>query len=371
LYAKNKPTLYIKLTDIFAIHTLIAQDLPIICPGRDDVLREIMQDLGSAKSNESEMLAAGSSDIQMFLTPKLHDVGDPDADVKALFMETKRCVLYIIRVQTGANLLEILVRPPTQQDELKWQSLLREDFASGSNTKGAYSDVNMVDVTRMSYYDMKRSALENIMHLEQMGRISKHNYYQDILNAIALDIRTKSRRRIQRQKELEGVRLTLGNLHEKATYLEQQRKSYDDYIEQAMMTLQNKKGKKRFLMPFTRQYNHQRELERAGRVPKFGSFQYSVRQLADKGVVVEWQGHSEREWGSLSLTISCDQVGVFNIEGSRGHIQIPGASAVIPIEDLLQAQFEAHQFISHFEGNLKLNVNLLLHLLYRKFYRTQ
>ena len=80
------------------------------------------------------------------------------------------------------------------------------------------------------------------MRLEQMGRISKHNNYQDILNAIASDIRSKSRRRVQRQRELEGVNLTLGNLHEKANYLEQQRKSYDDYIEQAMMTLQNKKG---------------------------------------------------------------------------------------------------------------------------------
>ncbi|KAI0106658.1 hypothetical protein F4814DRAFT_428625 [Daldinia grandis] len=371
LYAKNRPTLYIKMTDIFAIHSLVAHEIPTICPNRDDVLREILQDLGSAKNNESEMNASGSSDIQMFLTPKLHDVEDPEADIKALFMETKRCILYIIRVQTGANLLEILVRPPTQEDEHKWQSLLREDFASGSNTKGAYSDVNMVDVTRMSYYDMKRNALENIMHLEQKGRITKHNYYQDILNAIALDIRTKSRRRIQRQRELEGVRLTLGNLHEKAEYLEQQRKSYDDYIEQAMATLQKNKGKKRFLLPFTKQYNHQRELERSGRVPKFGSYKYSVRALAEKGVVVSWQGVSERDWSNINLTISCDEVGVFNLEGSRGHIQIPGASALIPIEDLLQAQFESHQFMNVFEGNLRLNVNILLHLLYKKFYRTQ
>ncbi|KAI8957975.1 hypothetical protein F5Y11DRAFT_337723 [Daldinia sp. FL1419] len=371
LYAKNRPTLYIKMTDIFAIHSLVAHEIPTICPSRDDVLREILQDLGSAKNNESEMNASGSSDIQMFLTPKLHDVEDPEADIKALFMETKRCILYIIRVQTGANLLEILVRPPTQEDEHKWQALLREDFASGSNTKGAYSDVNMVDVTRMSYYDMKRNALENIMHLEQMGRITKHNYYQDILNAIALDIRTKSRRRIQRQRELEGVRLTLGNLHEKAEYLEQQRKSYDDYIEQAMATLQKNKGKKRFLLPFTKQYNHQRELERSGRVPKFGSYKYSVRALAEKGVVVSWQGVSERDWSNINLTISCDEVGVFNLEGSRGHIQIPGASALIPIEDLLQAQFESHQFMNVFEGNLRLNVNILLHLLYKKFYRTQ
>ncbi|KAI1849063.1 hypothetical protein JX266_005024 [Neoarthrinium moseri] len=371
LYAKNRPTLYIKMADIFAIHNLIAQELPYISPGRDDVLREIMQDLGSAKSNENEMLAAGSSDIQMFLTPKLHDVEDPDAEVKALFMETKRCILYIIRVQTGANLLEILVRPPTQEDEVKWQNVLHEDFTSGDNTKGAYSDANMVDVTRMSYYNMKRNALENVMRLEQLGRISKHNFYQDVLNAIALDIRTKSRRRIQRQRELEGVRMTLGNLHEKAQYLEQQRKSYDDYIEQAMATLQKSKGKKRFLLPFTKQYNHQRELERSGRVPKFGSYKYSVRSLADKGVVVEWQGVAERDWGVINLTISCDEVGIFNVEGSRGHIQTPGASATVSIEDLLQAQFESHQFINLFEGNLRLNVNLLLHLLYKKFYRTQ
>lgn len=91
----------------------------------------------------------------------------------------------------------------------------------------------------------------------------------------------------------------------------------------------------------------------------------------DKGVLVSWTGTADRDWDKINLTISCDEVGVFSIEGSRGHIQIPGASALVPIEDLLQAQFEAHQFMNLFEGNLRLNVNLLLHLLYKKFYRTQ
>ncbi|PKK49232.1 hypothetical protein CI102_5957 [Trichoderma harzianum] len=370
LYAKNKPTLYVKMSDVFAIHNLVAQELMVMAPTRDDVLREIMQDLGSAKSNESEMSAAGSADIQMFLTPRLHDLEDPEADIKALFMETKRCVLYIIRVQTGANLLEILVKQITVEDEEKWEALLREDFAD-TNSRGAYSDTKMADITSMSYYDLKRTALENIMQLEQMGRISKQNQYQDVLNAIASDIRTQSRRRVQRQRELDGVRLTLANLTEKAKYLEQQRKSYDDYIEQSMKTLQNKKGRKRFLMPFTKQYNHQRELERSGRVPKFGSYKYSARALSEKGVLVSWSGTADREWDKIDITISCDQVGVFAIEGTRSHIQIPGATAQVPIEDMLQAQFEAHQFMTLFEGALKLNVNLLLHLIYRKFYRTQ
>lgn len=91
----------------------------------------------------------------------------------------------------------------------------------------------------------------------------------------------------------------------------------------------------------------------------------------DKGVLVQWTGTADRDWDKINLTISCDQVGVFVIEGSRGHIQIPGASALLSIEDLLQAQFESQQFITLFEGNLRLNVNLLLHLLYKKFYKTQ
>lgn len=86
---------------------------------------------------------------------------------------------------------------------------------------------------------------------------------------------------------------------------------------------------------------------------------------------MSWSGVSEREYEKINLTISCDEVGVFSLEGSRGSIQMPGASALVPIEDLLQAQFEAHQFMNLFEGGLRLNVNLLLHLVYKKFYRTQ
>lgn len=128
--------------------------------------------------------------------------------------------------------------------------------------------------------------------------------------------------------------------------------------------------KKRFLMPFSKQYNHERELERSGRKPKFGSFKYSARTLCDKGVLVSWKGYDGREWDKINLTISCDEVGVFFIEGSKGSIQIPGASAQVPMDSLLAAQFANHQYMDLFEGCMRLNVNLFLHLLYKKFYRT-
>ncbi|KAG9596827.1 putative ras GTPase activating protein, partial [Aureobasidium melanogenum] len=290
LFARVKPTLYIKMADIFAIHHLVTNELSHLSDP-DDVLREIIRELGSAQNNENEMMGVGSNEISLQLTPKFHDKQDPEADLKQLFMETKRLVLFIIRIQAGANLLEILVRPITPEDDDKWFALLDEEALqqrSNPRAPSAYSGMmddepasTLLDITSMSYAEVKSAALENILILEQQGKVNRHNQYQDLLNAIAIDIRTKHRRRVQRTRELDGVRATLTQLDSKASYLDEQLQSYNDYIEQAMITLQNKKGKKRFLLPFTKQYNHERELARSGRTPKFGSYKYSARSLAE------------------------------------------------------------------------------------------
>lgn len=73
LYAKTKPTLYIKMSDIFSIHKLVAAEIAHVC-SPDDTLREIIRDLGSVKSNENELMSVSSSEISLTLMPKLHNV---------------------------------------------------------------------------------------------------------------------------------------------------------------------------------------------------------------------------------------------------------------------------------------------------------
>jgi Ras GTPase-activating-like protein IQGAP2/3 len=73
LYARTKPTLYIKLADIFAIHSLVVDDLPLVCPSQDDPLREVIRELGSAKNNENELLHVSSTEITLTLNPKFHE----------------------------------------------------------------------------------------------------------------------------------------------------------------------------------------------------------------------------------------------------------------------------------------------------------
>ncbi|KAH8693789.1 putative ras GTPase activating protein [Talaromyces proteolyticus] len=369
LYAKTKPTLYIKMSDIFSIHQLVANDVNFLCTTRDDFLKDIIRELGNVKSNESELMTVSTSEISLTLHPRLANTEDPEASIKTLFMETKRCILYIIRVQSGANLMDVMLKPPTEEDEQRWMSLVHEELSTNNKRKGAYSEANtLLDLSTMSYADLKSVALENILQLEAAGKINRHNQYQDILNAIAVDIRTKHRRRIQRERELESARLTSSRLNDQAVYLEQQLKTYNDYIEQAMITLQNKKGKKRFLLPFTKQWDHERELQKTGRVFKFGSYKYSARNLADKGVLVQWKGYTERQWDRVDLTISSNEVGIFTLDGSSGNMMIPGANAQVPLDDLLQAQFNNTQFLDFFEGCLRVNVNLFLHLIMKKFY---
>ena len=268
--------------------------------------------------------------------------------------------------------MEIMIKPITREEQERWQILVHDELSANSRKHSAYSEANtLLDLAAMTYPQLKRTALENIIRLERMGRLTKHNNYQDILNAIAVDIRTKHRRRVQRQKELEGVRSTLSRLEEQADRLDEQLKTYNDYIEQAMVTLQNKKGKKRFLMPFTKQWNHERELALSGRIPKFGSYKYSAQELANRGVLVMWQGYSDRQWHQLDLTISSNEVGMFNIEGSSGSIAMPGASANVSLDDLLQAQYNGNQFLEFFdEGNkIRVSTSQWIQLIMRKFYK--
>lgn len=419
LYSRTKPAVYIKLADVFGMHTLIADNISSVASGRDDPIKELLTDLGTAKGNESDLSgAAHGSEITLTLKSRYTVQEDPNAEARQLFTATKRLVLYIIKVQSGNNLMEILLRPISHEDADNWIRLVQEELAEqdrehrrqnprgsqrnsmfdrnaslrGARTQSVYSEApsnfsedrrDLLDLQSMTYAELKSSALENILALEASSipaqfRVSRHNNYQEILNALASDIRQKHRRRLERQREVESTRATLAQLDAKANFLDEQLKSYNDYIEQCLHTLANKKDKhRRFVLPFTKQWSHERELERSGRQPKFGSYKYSARQLADKGVLLAWPSYGVEHWGQLNVVISSDEVGVFHLEASSGSMMIPGASANLLLDDLLQAQYDNRQSIEVFapvggerEG-AKLAVNLLLHLVFKKFYRDE
>lgn len=130
-----------------------------------------------------------------------------------------------------------------------------------------------------------------------MGRVSSEDRYQEMLNAIARDIRHKNRKRVLRQIELETMRHTRQSLLAKRDFFDGQLRSFNEYIEQSQATM-HKKGfvvlrklftcfgvayvfdrKKRLTIPFTNQFFHERSLAKKGIKPKFGSFVYNATKL--------------------------------------------------------------------------------------------
>lgn len=74
LYAKTKPTLFIKMSDIFSIHQLVSSEINHICPNPDDILKEVVRELGNVKNNENELMSVNSSEVNLTLNPKLAQI---------------------------------------------------------------------------------------------------------------------------------------------------------------------------------------------------------------------------------------------------------------------------------------------------------
>ncbi|KAG0237507.1 hypothetical protein BGW42_000717 [Actinomortierella wolfii] len=371
----TRPTVYISPYEIFTIHSILMDKIDILAPEMDDPLRVILSELGHPPSGYEEH-AQGHGEICLTLQNRFTaTLDDPDMDLKHLFVETKRYILAIIRIQSGRNLMEILERRVTVHEEQAWEEMkvteLRRQHHRQQQQQQQHQYSNTVDMHQMRFLDLKQRAIDGILQLESTGKVTRKNGYQDMINAIAIDIRTKHRRRIQRQQELATTRQTLVHLEEKKEYLENQIKSYHDYIESCMNNITNKKGKKqRFLMPFTKQYFHIRNLQRHGKVPQFGSFKYTAQRLFEKGVLLDIDGVSPKQYNQITLTISCDEPGIFVVlaEASMLLVRLPVSSIELRLEDLLQCQFNNIQIMTLFDGIAKVNVNLMLFLINKKFY---
>jgi len=374
-----KPVVYLSPTEIFVAHSLVTEHLESLAPDAQDPLREILQDLGPPPpgfgSDMENVSKAPGTEMSLTLTsrykPGTKDGASSEAHLRNLFMETKRHILTMIRVQTGKNLLDILEKPASAKEEAIYQSLKASEesrnaeMSSDVDSTAARSTGNLL--AGMSFSQLKIQTLENMAKLESGKLASKGNNYQDMLNSIAKDIRNKHRRRITRKTELRNVKQTFESLNSKASYLEEQKKSYNDYINACIAQLSIKKGAKQPKPAmFSKQWSHLRNLQKAGNVPKFGSFKYGADKLYEKGILVSIEGYSPKQFDKVSLTVSSDEAGIFEIQVLLLGIKTPHVME-LKLDDLLQAQYENVQTMELF-GIATVNVNLLVFLINKKFF---
>jgi len=349
-------------------------------PSRDDTLRIILVELdGVPNLGSDELKDARDRAITLELTNRFAHVRDPHAEEKALWVQAKRGVLAILRVQPAQDLVESLMRPVTDEDELAWDSILESETENEQlrqiprrlpSTTAAESAYRLEDIRSLNFKEVKAHAIFFLLELEKQQKITRSDGFQGILNAIAGDVRSKHRKRLQRQQEMESMNGALSHLAERKKYFEEQINSYNDYVEAAMNTMQRGKGKKRFVLPFTKQYFHLRDLQKSGAPPQFGSFKYAAKYLYEKGILLSIDQYSPRQFDKVDFTISSNKTGVFTLDLDTSTLGIPSriASEDVRMEDLLQAQYQNRSSLSLFNGMVKVNLLLFLYQINKKFY---
>jgi Ras GTPase-activating-like protein IQGAP2/3 len=94
----------------------------------------------------------------------------------------------------------------------------------------------------LTFKEVKAHAIFFLLELEKLGKITRSDGFQGILNAIASDVRSKHRKRLQRQQEMVSMNNALKHLQDRKKYFEEQIDSYHNYVEAAMATMQRGKG---------------------------------------------------------------------------------------------------------------------------------
>uniref|UniRef100_A0A8C7K4W2 IQ motif containing GTPase activating protein 2 n=1 Tax=Oncorhynchus kisutch TaxID=8019 RepID=A0A8C7K4W2_ONCKI len=301
-----KPVIYISIDEVINTHSLVLEHLEAISPDHNDLLHELLQDLGDMPDVEALQLA--KTQISLSLTNKFE------------LLE----VTGSSQMREHAKVVELRAVQDAQAPE------------------GLKSSQAVLEDRQLPLEQKKRKILRSLRTLEQAGLVTTGNKYQDLINDISKDIRYQRRYRQRRKAELVKLQQTLSALNSKTAFYQDQTNYYDTYIRTCLDNLnRNKKWK------------HQ-------------SLKYTAARLHEKGVILEIEGLQTNQFKNVMFDISpSEEVGDFEVKAKFMGVEMEKVQ--LHFQDLLQLQYDGVAVMKMFD-KAKVNVNLLIFLLNKKFY---
>ncbi|XP_060617620.2 ras GTPase-activating-like protein IQGAP2 isoform X1 [Anolis sagrei] len=371
----SKPVIYISIEEIINTHSLLLEHQDAIAPDQNDVLNELLQGLGEVPdvdtflgegtidpndpNKESTLSQLVKTEISLSLTKKYDLREGEEQDIKGLMMKTKRLIIDVIRAQPGESLAKILETPATELQEAEHLKVIEKRALLDSKTpeKMKHSR-SILEEGQLPLEQKKRKIQRNLRTLEQAGLVSSENKYQDIINEIAKDIRNQRRYRQHRKAELVKLQQTLNALNSKKAFYEDQVNYYNTYIKTCLDNLTRKNSRRSIKL------NGKQE-EKANKL-KNVSLKYTAARLHEKGVILGIDDLQPNQFKNVMFEISPgEEVGDFDIKAKFLGVEMEKVQ--LHFQDLLQMQYEGVSVMKMFD-KAKVNVNLLIFLLNKKFY---
>ncbi|KFQ14411.1 Ras GTPase-activating-like IQGAP1, partial [Leptosomus discolor] len=369
LVTLTKPVIYISIGEIINTHTLLLDHQDAIAPEHNDPIHELLDDLGEVPTIESligegsgnvndpnrEMLA--KTEVSLTLTNKFDVPGGENAemDARTILLNTKRLIVDVIRFQPGETLTEILETPATLEQEVEHQRAMQKRAIRDAKTPDKMKkSVCVKEDGNLSLQEKKNKIKTGLKKLTELGTVDVKNKYQELINDIAKDIRNQRRYRQRRKAELVKLQQTYSALNSKATFYGEQVDYYKSYIKTCLDNLASK-GKV-----------SKKPREMKGKNSKKISLKYTAARLHEKGVLLEIEDLQGNQFKNVIFEISpTEEVGDFEVKAKFMGVQME--TFMLHYQDLLQLQYEGVAVMKLFD-RAKVNVNLLIFLLNKKFY---
>ncbi|XP_039219977.1 ras GTPase-activating-like protein IQGAP2 isoform X1 [Crotalus tigris] len=371
----SKPVIYISIEEIINTHSLLLEHQDAIAPDQNDVLNELLQGLGEVPdvdtflgegaidpndpNKENTLNQLVKTEISLSLTKKYDLREGEEQDIKGLMIKTKRLIIDIIQAQPGESLAKILETPASELQEAEHMKIIEKRAILDSKTpeKMKHSR-SILEEGQLPLEQKKRKIQRNLRTLEQVGLVSSENKYQEIINEIAKDIRNQRRYRQHRKAELIKLQQTLNALNSKKAFYEDQINYYNTYIKTCLDNLTRKNSRRSIKL------NGKQE-EKRNKLKNI-SLKYTAARLYEKGVILEIDELQPNQFKNVMFEITPgEEVGDFDIKAKFLGVEMEKVQ--LHFQDLLQMQYEGVSVMKMFE-KAKVNVNLLIFLLNKKFY---
>ncbi|KAL6436488.1 hypothetical protein ACFW04_004757 [Cataglyphis niger] len=352
----QSPEICVSLQEICEIHALMLRYEDVIAPDPSDPLHDLLDDLGpvptvasllgiSNAAYEMNLGRYSKQEVCLVLTNKFQVPRNDDTNLNNLFVKTKELLVSVISFLKKPTLIESL--------EITSSPMCAKlfNYSSMSTTIRESSSIN----------DCKMQLRAYLNKLELEGWVTRADGYQTIVTAIARDICNKNKYRIARDKELQTLRATKMRLDEKTRYYQEQVEFYNEYIRGCLQNLHRGKSSLRAYQAM------QKDTHTLSKLRSKMTVKYSAWKLQEKGVLMEVdQTLSPTEMKNVIFEISpTERNDVFSVRCKFMGVELEKLD--ISIQELLELQYEGRSYMDMF-GRAKVNVNLLLYLLNRKFY---
>ncbi|XP_065516178.1 ras GTPase-activating-like protein IQGAP3 [Lathamus discolor] len=366
MVAVAKPVIYITLGELINTHKLLLQHQDSIAPQHGDPLHALLEDLGELPTLQAllgenapspmdasaeEMLSQlGKVEMSLTLSGKLVPVASSEeSDSRSLLLSTKQMLVDVIQSQPGDSLPEILWTRASEHEEASHAHLMHRRALRDAQTPAKLQrNRSLAANSQLSMEEKKRKIIRNLRRLESLGLLDSAHQYQELINELAKDIRNQRRYRQHRKGELLKLRQTLQGLNAKTLFYEEQIDYYNQYIKTCLDNL----------AASTRV---------SGKNKKLQSLHYTAARLFEKGVLLEIEDLPHSQFRNVIFDIiPCEESGRFQVKAKFMGIDMERFQ--LHYQDLLQLQYEGVAVMKMFD-KAKVNVNLLIFLLNKKFFK--